>query len=127
MADGREEMGVFVGVDVGDLNARALDPLDLGEGFAFDVFEPDDASEEGLEKVEQGGTEAFAVGSDEGWDCARGRDGNAVGEDDVATDAERGMGVGDGDGVIKCRTSRHEGGGGECIGLMKFGDGAIDA
>ena len=57
-----------------------------------------------------------------GW-----RDGGAVGEDDVAADAEGGVGVGDGDGVVEGGAVGHEGGGGEGAGGVELGDGAVDA
>ena len=54
-------------------------------------------------------------------------DGDAVCEDDVAADAEGGVGLGDGDGVVECRGVGHEGGGGERAGGVELGDGAVDA
>ena len=49
--DGGEEVRVFVGVDVGDVDAGALEFLDLGEGFALDVIFADAAAEERLDEV----------------------------------------------------------------------------
>ena len=118
---------MLVSVDVGDLNASTLKLLDLCDGFAFDMLWLDNAAQKGLDKVEEGRTEVFTVDSYKGRDGGRRRNGNAIGEDDVATYAECGMGVGDGDGVFECRASCHEGGGGECVGFVKFCDGAIDA
>ena len=43
--DGGEEMGVFVGVEVGDANSSALEFRDLGEGFALDLFSADAVAE----------------------------------------------------------------------------------
>ncbi len=125
--DGREEVGVFVGVEVGDADAGALQLLDLGEGFALDLVFADRAAEERLDEVEQRGAEGFAVGAKEGGDAFGRRDGGAVGEDDVAADAEGGVGAGDGDGVVEGWAGGHESGGGEGAGLMELGDGAIDA
>jgi hypothetical protein len=125
--DGREEVGVFVGVEVGDADAGSLEVLDLGEGFALDVVFADDAAEERLDKVEERGAEVFAVGAEESGDGLGRRDGGAVGEDDVAADAEGGVGAGDGDGVVERRAGGHEGGGGEGVGVMELRDGAIDA
>ncbi len=45
----------------------------------------------------------------------------------MAAYAERGVGVGDGDGVVEGRAGGHESGGGEGAGLVKLGDGAVDA
>ena len=73
--DGREEVGVFVGVEVGDVDAGALEFLDLGEGFALDVLFADVAAKEGLEEVDEGGTEGLAVGAEEGGDGRRGETG----------------------------------------------------
>ena len=76
---------MFVCIDVCDSDARALESLDLGESFAFDVLRPDKAAEERLDEIKQGRTEVFAVGTDESRDGIRCRDGGAVGENDVAT------------------------------------------
>ena len=92
---------MFVGVQMGDVDSGALEFLDLGEGFAGDVLFADVAAEEGLEEVDERGAEGFAVGADEGGDLFGGQDGDAVGEYDVAAYAEGGVGVGDGDGVVK--------------------------
>jgi hypothetical protein len=42
--DGREEVGMFVGVDMGDVYAGALELLNLGDGFAFDIAFTDGAA-----------------------------------------------------------------------------------
>jgi len=105
--DGREEVGVFVGVEVGDGDTGALELLDLGEGFALDVFFVDLAAQECLDEVEERGAEGFAVGAEEGGDGVGRGGGDAVGQDDVAAHAEGGVGVGGGDGVVKCRAGGH--------------------
>ncbi len=125
--DGGEEVGVFVGVEVGDVDAGALELLHLGEAFADDVVGVDRAAEQGLEEVEQGRAEGLAVGAEQRGDGFRVRDGYAIGEDDVAADAKRGMGVGDLDRVSKCGTGGHEGGGSEDAGQVQFADRAVDA
>ncbi len=51
-SDGGEEVGVFVGVDVGDVDAGVLELLDLGECFAFDVVFADLAAQEGVNEVD---------------------------------------------------------------------------
>ena len=126
-SDAGEDVGVLVGVDVGEGDALLLDALDLGEGFARDVGCGDFADEDGEEEVGEGRAEGFAVGAEEGGDGFGRRERDAVGEDDVAADAERGLRVGDADGVVKGRAVGHEGGGGESAGGVQFGDGAIDA
>ena len=123
----REEMSVLVGVEVGDVDARALELLHLGEGLALDIVLADGATKEGLDEIDDGGAEGFAVAAEEGRDAVGVGDGCAVGEDDVTAYAEGGVGMGDGDGVVKRWASSHEGGGGESVGLVEFGDGAIDA
>jgi len=50
-SDGREEVGMFVGVDVSDVYAGALELLNLSESFAFDVIFTDGAAEESLNKI----------------------------------------------------------------------------
>ena len=54
-------------------------------------------------------------------------DGDAVGEDDVATDAEVGTGEGEVDGLLEGGACGHEGGGGDGAGVVKLGDGPVDA
>ena len=58
-------MGVLVRVDVGDVDAGALEFLDLGEGFALDVVLADLAAEEGLGEVDDAGAKGFAVAAEE--------------------------------------------------------------
>ncbi len=48
---GREEMRVFVGVDVGDGDAGALEFLHLGGGLALDVVFADGAAQQSLNEV----------------------------------------------------------------------------
>ena len=111
--NGREEVGVFVGVEVGDVDAGTLEFLDLGESFALDVIFIDVVAEECLSEVEEGGAEGFAVGTEEGRDAVGVGCGDAVGEDDVAAYGERGVAAGDGDSVVEGRAGGHEGRGGE--------------
>ena len=125
--DGGEDVGVLVGVDVGDVDAGALEFLDLSQGLAFDVVLADIAAEESLGEVDDAGAEGLAVGADEGGNALRVSYGDGVDEGDVATDAECGIGEGDGDGVVKCGAGGHEGCGGEGASLMELGDGAVDA
>lgn len=60
---GREEVGVFVGIDMGDADSGALEFGDLGGGFAFDIFFADGAAKEGLDEIDEGWSEGFAVGA----------------------------------------------------------------
>jgi hypothetical protein len=122
-----EEVGVFVGVEVGDGDAGALELLDLGEGLDGDLFFVDLAAKEGQDEAGQFRAKGAAVGAEEGGDGIGGGDGDAVGEDDVAADAEGGMGEGEGDGVVEGEAVGHEGGGGEDAAQVEFKDGAIDA
>ena len=124
---GGEEVRVFVGVEVGDGDAGALELLHLGEGLALDVVFADGAAQERLNEVDERGAKALAIGAEERGDAVGRRDGDAVGKDDVAAYAEGGIGVGDGDGVVEGWAGGHQGGGGEGAGLMELGDGAVDA
>ena len=108
--DGREEMGMFVGVNVSDVDSGALELLNLGECFALDIVFADGSTEKGLDEVEEGWPEGLAVGAEQGGDALRVRDRDAVGEDDMATDAELGVGVCDGYGVVECGPGCHESG-----------------
>jgi len=125
--DLREKVGVLVGVEVGDADAGGEELLDLGFGFAFDVLFLDAAEDEGAEEVDQTWAEVGGAGGEEGGDGFGGRDGEAVGEDDVAADAKSGVRLGEGDGIVEGGAAGHEGGGGEDVGLMELEDGAVDA
>ena len=125
--DGGEEVGVFVGVEVGDVDAGALEFLHLGEGLADDVVGVDGAAEEGLEEIEQRGAEGVAVGAEQGGDGFGVGDGGAVCKHDMAPHSQLGVGEGDLDGVLECGAGGHEGGRGEDAGGVEFGDGAVDA
>jgi hypothetical protein len=124
---GGEEVGVLVGVEMGDVDAGALELLNLSDGFAFDIVFADGAAEKGLDEVDEGGAKVFAIGADEGGDGFRGRDGGSVSEDDVTAYSEGWIGMGDGDGVLEGSAGGHQSGGGEGFGLVKLRDGAIDA
>ena len=125
--DGREEVGVLVGVDVGDVDAGALELLDLGEGFALDVVFADGAAEESLNEVDERGAKVLAVGAEERGDAFGGETGVPSVRTMWQPTPRVGMGVGDGDGVVERGAGGHQGGGGEGAGLVKFCDGAIDA
>ncbi len=120
-------MGVLVAVDVGDVQAGALQVLDLGLGFAGNVSLVDGAADERLEEVEIGRAEGLAVGAEQGGDGFGVRDGNAVDEDEVTADAQRRIAAGDCDSVGEGLAGGHEGCGGERAGLVKLFDRAIDA
>ena len=63
-----EDVGVLVGVDVGDVDAGALELLDLGEGFALDVVVADVAGRR-AEAKSTSWAKGFAVGAEEGGDA----------------------------------------------------------
>jgi hypothetical protein len=50
-ADSGEEVRVFVAVEVSNVDASALEFLNLGEGFPLDVVRVDSAAKESLEEV----------------------------------------------------------------------------
>ncbi len=54
-------------------------------------------------------------------------DRRSVDEGDVAANTERGMGAGDGDGIVKGWAVCHKGRRGEDAGAMKLVDGTVDA
>jgi hypothetical protein len=67
--DGGEDVGVLMRVDVGDVDAGALEVLDLGEGFDGYLVFGDFAAEDGEEEVWEGGAEGLGVGTEEGGDA----------------------------------------------------------
>jgi len=64
-SDAGQDVGVLVGIDVGDVDAGALKVLDLRQGFDGDLVFADFAEEDCGEEVDEGRTEVFAVGSEE--------------------------------------------------------------
>jgi hypothetical protein len=80
-----------------------------------------------LQEVEVRRAEGFAVGTEQRGNGFRVRDGDAVGEDEVAADAEGGVAQGDFDGVVERGAGGHEGCGGERVGAVEFFDGSVDA
>ena len=117
---------MLVGVDVGDADAGVLQAADLGGGFGFDFGGSDAESEEIARECDEAGAERMAVGAEGGdlfWRKRRG----SVDEEDVAADFQFRIGMGDGDGVVEEGSRGHEGSGGERVGAVEFGDGAVDA
>ncbi|GGG75215.1 hypothetical protein GCM10011585_17540 [Edaphobacter dinghuensis] len=51
---GREEVGMFMSIEMSDRDAGLLQLLDLRKGFAFDLLFADVAAHECLHEVEQG-------------------------------------------------------------------------
>ena len=125
--NGREEVGVFMSVQVSDLDAGELKLLDLGAGFAFNVVFANFAAQESLNEIDERGTKGFAVGADERGNAFRSRDGDPVGENDVTAYAEGWIGVSDSNCVIEGWASCHQSCGGEGPRLVKLSNGAVDA
>src|ERR1035441_688391 len=96
--DGGEEVGVLVGIEVGNGNAGALQLLYLGESFAGDLVLLNAAAEERLQEVEKRWAKGLSVGAEQAGDGFAWGDGSSVGEDDVAADAETWVRARDGDG-----------------------------
>ena len=119
-------MGVLVRVDVGDAEARVLQPAELGGGFGGDFDGADAEGEEVADERDEAGAERLAVGA-EGGDLFGGQCRGAVHKEDVAADFELRVGVSGGDGIVEEGGCGHEGGGGERVGAVEFGDGAVDA
>jgi len=125
--DRREEMRVFVRVNVGDVYASTLEFLDLGLGLAGEVCRADGAAQDGLGEVQCGGAEGLAVSAEQRGYIERVRDGDAIYKDEVTACAEGGGGDGEGGGLLKRGASGHEGGGGKDSSLVEFKDGAVNS
>ena len=126
-ADEWEEVCVFVRVEMGDGDARAMELLNLGEGLPDEIFGTDTPEESGLREGQQRSTKAPAIRAEEGGDGVRGRDRRSVDESDVAADAQTGQGARPEDGVFQGGARRHEGRRGEGSGVEEGDDGAVDA
>ena len=124
---GGEEVRVFVGVEVSDADAGALQPLDLGEDFALNLIFTDGAAQQRLHEVDQRRSKGLAVWAKKGRNTFRWGDWGAVGKDDMAADAEGWVRVRDGNGVVKGRAGCHKSSGGKGSGTMELCDGTIDA
>ena len=114
--DGGEEVGVLVGIDMGNGDAGVLQLLDLGESFAGDLVLLNVAAEERLQEVEKGWAKGLSVGAEQAGDGFARGDGSSVGEDDVSADTERWVRAGDSDGVVEGGAGGHQRGGGEDAG-----------
>ncbi len=125
--DSGEEVGMFVRVEMGHREPCGLQLSDLGEGFRADVLCSKMPPQSGGGKGDQGSVEALSVGANQGRNGVRGRDGGAVGEDDVAANAESRIAVCDGHRVREGRAICHEGCGAESAGAVKLFYRTIDA
>src|ERR1039458_5041248 len=99
--DGGEEVGVLVGIEMGNGDAGALQLFYLGESFAGDLVLLNAAAEERLQKVEKRWAKGLSVGAEQAGDGFAQGEGSSVGEDDVAADTERWVRAGDSDGVVE--------------------------
>lgn len=108
--DGWEEMSVLVGIEMRNGDTGALQLLNLGECFAFNLVFADNATQESLYEVEERRPEGFAIGAKQRGDAAGFRNRRAVGEDNMAANSESRMGVGDRDSIVEGRAGGHEGG-----------------
>ena len=106
--DRRKDVGMLVRVQVRDADAGALNLANLGQDLAFNLFLPDSPHQEITDKVGQFGAKGPLIGAEQGGDRLRRGYGNAVGEDDMAADAEAGKGVRDTDSVVEGRPVGHE-------------------
>ena len=125
--DAGKQMGVFVGVGVGEKEAGRLETTDLGDGLAGDVVGVDVAAKDIKGEAGEGGAEKLALWSDKGRNGAGVGGGDAVGKDDVAADAKARVATRDGNGIVESGARGHEGGGGEHAGPVELFDGAVDA
>ena len=126
--DDGEEVGVFVSVEVGGAEASVEQAGDLGFGFALDVALMKLPGEGGAGEGGEGGAETAGVTRiDEGRDGGGRRRGQAVGENDVAADAEEGTGAHGANCVFEGGAVAHQGCRGECAGVVELHDGAVDA
>src|ERR1019366_2150176 len=99
--DGGEEVGVLVGIDVGNGDAGVLQLLYLGESFAGDLIVPNAAAEERQQEAAKRWAKGLSVGAEQAGDGFARGDGSSVGEDDVAAGAARWGGAGGGGGAVQ--------------------------
>ncbi len=111
--DGGEEVGVFVGVEVGGLEAGGEDFFRLEAELGEDV--PLAGGEGAEEGGDIGGERAAGLG-----------EAGALDDLEVDADVEGGVGVGELDGVVEAGAGGHEGGGGEDAVEVGFEDAGVD-
>jgi hypothetical protein len=112
---------------VSHVDAGPLQLLDLSQSLALDVVLSYRSAQQCLYEVEERRTKRLPIGPEQGGNALRMRDGDAIGQDYMAANTKGLVGMGDGHGMIERSPVGHEGGGGQNMGLMKLGDGAIDA
>lgn len=122
-----EDVSVLMCIKMSYSYAGALELPDLRESFGANIFRAQSTQERSGGEGGEGRAEAGAIEAKERRDRLWGRDGDAVGEDDVAADAERGVPARDGEGVIKCGSASHQRRRAEDAGTMQLFDRAVDS
>jgi hypothetical protein len=120
-------MRVLVAVQVRDADADTLQLLDLGERFADNVFLTDAAKEKCADELGKCRPESLTIRAEQTGDGFWWGDRRSVGEDDVATNSERGVSVGDSYGIVEGPAVGHQSGGGEDPGSVQLADRPVDA
>jgi hypothetical protein len=129
--DARQQVGVFVRVDVGKREASALELLDLREGLALNVVLADGAAKNAQCEVAERAAEGAAIliffRAEQCGDGGRIGHGRSVDEHDVTANAEGGPCECQCDGVVEGGTGGHQGCRHYGTGIVEFGDGTVDA
>ena len=125
--DPGKQVRVLVCIKMRDVNARPLQLLHLRHGLPLDIILADIASQQRLHKVQQVGPERLPIAAQQRRNVVRMRDRNAVGQHNMATDAQPRVSLGNGNGIVKRRPCSHQRSRGQYSGLMQLTNGAIDA
>ena len=118
---------MLVGVEVGHGDAGTLELPDLRECLRANIVGPEATQHGGGGKGGEGRAKACVIAAKQRGNGLRERDRHAVGEDDVAADAERGISAHDGNGIGERGPIRHEGCRAEDARTMQLFNGAIDS
>ncbi len=118
-------MRVLVGVQMGDGDAGGLELANLRNGFALDLARGDAAAEEVHHERGEAGAQA-SLGRERG-EFRRMQLRAAIHEDDMASDAERGLHECGVHRFAEGAARRHQRCGGQHFGRVQLQDGAVHA
>jgi len=111
--NGRGRGECVVSVEMGDVDAGALEFLNLGDCFAFDFFFANVwPAQETLNEVDKEGRKVFCRRAEKLGNALR-SEAEFPWEEDVRSRAESRIGMGDGDGVLEGGAGGHQGSGGD--------------
>ena len=123
--DGGKHMGVFVRVNVSEMQAAGLQQFDLSSGLGLNLNGADAALEEPLKKSAQLGMKAAGVRVHKRWEFLRGKHRLAIDQHYMAAYAQRWRGARQFNGFFCGGSFGHQRGAGQRSAPVEFDNGAI--